>query len=104
MTGPSTRRSNPAASRAFPDSIRKHYSAPVCGDGRILPIIESVGRRFIREIDPSSHEGRRLLGEGRVALWSATKGSTPPSPGASRAGRPGVSGTAAPPKRFLPDS
>ena len=40
----------------------------VLGDGRILPIIESLGRRQIREIDPLTVEGRRLLNDGRVRL------------------------------------
>ena len=42
----------------------------VLGDGSVLPIIETLGRRVIREIDPMSVEGRTLLGEGQVALWS----------------------------------
>jgi len=50
--------------------IHRHYRAAVCGDGTILPIIESIGRRVLREIDPSSREGRLLLAAGKVALWS----------------------------------
>jgi len=40
----------------------------VLGDGRILPIVETLGRRVIREIDPLSTDGRRLLAEGLVTL------------------------------------
>ena len=50
--------------------IRRAYRAVVCGDGRVLPIVESIGRRVIREIDPASREGRDLLTSGAVALWS----------------------------------
>src|SRR2546426_6023171 len=47
----------------------KRHSAAVLGDGRILPIIETLGRRVLREIDPLSSEGRSLLDAGRVTLW-----------------------------------
>ncbi len=50
--------------------IEKAYTAIVCGDGRILPIVESIGRRVLREINPCSREGRELLSAGKVALWS----------------------------------
>ncbi len=47
------------------------WNAFVLGDGRILPILETVGRRQIREIDPLSAEGRRLLAQGCVHLrWA----------------------------------
>ena len=39
------------------------------GDGHILPIVETLGRRVIREIDPLSALGRTLLDSGRVTLW-----------------------------------
>ena len=45
------------------------YVAAVCGDGRITPITETLGRRLIREIDPLSHDGRALLIGGRVTLF-----------------------------------
>lgn len=54
----------------FPEGIRKAYTAVVTGNGRVLPIVETVGRRVLREIDPESMEGRRLLAQGRVELWS----------------------------------
>src|SRR5438093_2853868 len=47
----------------------KRHSAAVLGDGRILPIVEKLGRRVLREIDPLSPEGRSLLDSGRVTLW-----------------------------------
>jgi len=48
---------------------RLHYSTAILGDGRILPIVETMGRRLIREIDPMSAEGRNLLDTGMVTLW-----------------------------------
>jgi hypothetical protein len=53
----------------IPVPVEKSYTALVCGDGRILPIVEYIGRRVIREIDPRSREGRALLESGFVALW-----------------------------------
>jgi len=50
-------------------AIEKIHTALVCGDGRVLPIVESVGRRVLREIDSESAEGRALLSSGKVALW-----------------------------------
>src|SRR6266850_5598496 len=50
--------------------IEKSYTAIVCGDGRILPITETIGRRLLREIDPEGREGRSLLTSGRVTLWT----------------------------------
>lgn len=47
---------------------RKRYVAAVCGDGRVMPITEMLGRRRLREIDPHSTTGRRLLSSGRVTL------------------------------------
>lgn len=44
------------------------WCAMVLGDGRILPIIGSLGRRQIVEVEPASAEGRRLLNAGRVNL------------------------------------
>jgi len=54
----------------FPQRIRKGWTALVTGEGRVLPIVEKIGRRVIREIDPGSAEGSRLLAEGKVELWS----------------------------------
>jgi len=51
--------------------IEFSFTAIVCGDGRILPIVESIGRRVVREIDPEGREGRRLLAAGQVTLRSA---------------------------------
>ncbi len=97
MNEPGKSRSHDRGDSAFPESIRKHYSAPVSGDGRVLPILESVGRRLIREIDPASPEGQRLLESGRVALWSATKGgprraAEKDQPGASEGAGPQARG------------
>ena len=44
------------------------YAAMVLGDGSIMPITQNLGRRRLREIDPLSAEGRRLLKAGRVRL------------------------------------
>jgi hypothetical protein len=54
----------------FPETIRKAYTTVMTGEGRVLPIVESVGRRVLRQIDPQSIEGRSLLGKGKVAIWS----------------------------------
>lgn len=63
--------SMPQASHAvFPVCIDKTYTAVICGNGRILPIVESIGRRVLREIDPASSEGREILRSGRASLWS----------------------------------
>jgi len=51
-----------------PGGIPLTHTAMVLGDGRIMPIVETLGRRMIREIDPLSSDGRRLLADGRVAL------------------------------------
>jgi hypothetical protein len=45
------------------------YATVVSGNGAILPIVESIGRRVTSSIDPKSQRGRRLLSSGRVALW-----------------------------------
>ena len=47
---------------------RKKYVAAVRGDGRVMPITEMLGRRRLREIDPLTTTGRRLLASGRVTL------------------------------------
>jgi hypothetical protein len=60
-----TRCSNPGGEPA--DSLR--YSAVVSGAGEIQPIQEFIGRRLLRQIDPCSRLGRRLLTGGRVCLW-----------------------------------
>jgi hypothetical protein len=44
------------------------FRGTLSGDGRPGPIEERLGRRLIRLIDPESHEGVRLLSEGRVDL------------------------------------
>lgn len=51
------------------DQVTRRYHAAVLGDGQVMPIIETLGRRQLREIDPLSREGRELLGAGRVDLW-----------------------------------
>jgi hypothetical protein len=50
--------------------IERRYTAIVCGDGRILPITESIGRRLLRQIEPEGREGRELLNAGKVTLWT----------------------------------
>jgi hypothetical protein len=49
--------------------LNRTYSAAVLGDGHVLPIVEAIGRRQLREIEPLSREGRALLVSGRVTLW-----------------------------------
>src|SRR5262245_66252985 len=59
-----------AGLKTAPGSVHeKRYSAAILGDGQVLPIIETLGRRMLREIDPMSSEGRSLLDEGKVTLW-----------------------------------
>jgi len=53
------------------DPGTKRYASAIMGDGSILPIQESIGRRLLREIDPCCSEGRRLLIQGRVSLHAA---------------------------------
>ena len=64
MGRPKKQRSTPANTR----SPQKRYTAAICGDGTILPIAESLGRRHLRDIDPLSSQGRILLLAGRVTL------------------------------------
>ncbi len=52
------------------DRIEVTRTAVVCSDGRVLPIVESLGRRVLREIDPGSREGQTLLKAGKVHLWT----------------------------------
>jgi hypothetical protein len=55
---------------AEPVSIpEKRHRAAVLGDGKVFPIVETLGRRVLREIDPLSSEGRSLLDAGKVTLW-----------------------------------
>jgi hypothetical protein len=54
----------------FSATIDLVYTAVVCGDGRVMPITETIGRRTIRDIDPESREGREMLQSGEVTLWS----------------------------------
>lgn len=56
-----------ARDRPLP-GVKRKYTAAVCGDGRIMPIVETLGRRQLREIDPLSVEGRDLLMSGDVTL------------------------------------
>lgn len=65
MSGRSLMRSPAAAGSS---STRKKYVAAVRGDGRVMPITEMLGRRRLREIDPHSATGRRLLASGQVTL------------------------------------
>ena len=52
-----------------PLRLSRTYSAAVLGNGHVMPIVESIGRRQLREIDPLSREGRALLVSARVTLW-----------------------------------
>jgi hypothetical protein len=45
------------------------YSAAITGSGETQAIQEFIGRRFVRQIDPCSRMGRRLLTSGQVSLW-----------------------------------
>ena len=45
------------------------YSAIVFPTGEIPEILETIGRRRMRSIDPCSREGRTLLASGRVRFW-----------------------------------
>jgi len=49
--------------------VPARYAAAVCGDGRVLTITQTCGRRLIREIDPLSSHGRSLLAAGQVTLF-----------------------------------
>ena len=69
----------------FPERIRKVYTAVITPGGRVLPIVETVGRRVLREIEAESREGARLLQEGRVELW--TDGGTRAGPAGTRRSR-----------------
>ena len=44
------------------------YITTVLGNGQICPISEIIGRRRVRQIDPDSAEGKRLLQTGRVTI------------------------------------
>ena len=48
-----------------------HYAAVIYASGEIPEIVESIGRRRLRVIDPRGKEGRELLCRGRVKLWPA---------------------------------
>ena len=45
------------------------YSAIIFPTGEIPEILELIGRRRMRSIDPCSREGRHLLASGRVRFW-----------------------------------
>jgi hypothetical protein len=45
------------------------YSAIVFPTGEIPEILETIGRRRMRSIDPCSREGRQLLASGHVRFW-----------------------------------
>ena len=51
------------------------YSALVFPTGEIPEILETIGRRVMRSIDPCSREGRRLLASGQVRFWRGTGGA-----------------------------
>jgi hypothetical protein len=53
--------------RCRPNPFR--YCAALTGTGEAQAIQEFIGRRFVRQIDPRSRLGRRLLAAGEVALW-----------------------------------
>ena len=61
----------PRSKRTSVNALRLalRYHAVMLGTGEILEIVESIGRRQLRSIDPAGPEGRRLLAGGRVHLW-----------------------------------
>ncbi len=44
------------------------YRAAELPSGRLMPIEVRIGRRLLRTIPAESHEGQRLLREGRVEI------------------------------------
>ena len=61
-------------SRAQPQTAPRcnllfRYDAVVFGSGEIGEILESIGRRQFRRVDPAGREGRLLLNAGLVQLW-----------------------------------
>lgn len=70
MPGSRRARKPPHDAGRAPDTEASSFTwcAIVLGDGRILPIIGSLGRRQMMEVEPESPRGRRLLNEGRVRL------------------------------------
>jgi len=69
MPGSRRRRTQPPdAGTPDAEASRFTWCAMVLGDGRILPIIGSLGRRQMLEVPPESPRGKRLLNEGRVRL------------------------------------
>ena len=50
---------------------QKRYTAILCGDGKILPIEERLGKRLLRTIESGTLEGRDLLRRGWVFLRTA---------------------------------
>lgn len=61
------------STHAFSTPIRKTYRAVRARQGAVFPIVESVGRRVIRQIDPASKEGRNLLEKGKVTLMNGER-------------------------------
>ena len=56
------------------------YTAAVFGTGQIREIVESIGVRIVRTLDPKGREGRRLLNDGRVGLWRISPSNATPCP------------------------
>jgi hypothetical protein len=50
-------------------AVQLTYSAIVFPTGEIPEVLETIGRRVMRSIDPCSREGRRLLASGQVRFW-----------------------------------
>ncbi len=64
LTSPVARPRNPQRLR-----VPFRYCAAVTGTGEIQGIQEFIGRRFVRQLDPSGRLGRDLLIRGQVSLW-----------------------------------
>ena len=65
-----TRGSAPGSAKRPPEPESPfRYSAVVYGTGEIPEIVECIGRRRMRVLNPRSKEGRELLLRGRVKLW-----------------------------------
>ncbi len=46
----------------------RRFTATLSGDGRIGPIVERIGRKLVRLVEPESEEGVKLLKDGGVEL------------------------------------
>ena len=49
-------------------ALHKNYVARICGDGKILPIEERIGKKLIKTINPVSRKGKKLLAQQKVTF------------------------------------